>query len=402
MQSIEIENPFLNNKPTVSFRRSQGIEIADVFKEFKAWNFAHSKQESKVISSILNCRTHVLGGHKLQCNSCGVEEYSYNSCRNRHCPKCQYSAQQRWVEARKKELLPIPYFHVVFTVPHELNDLVWSHKKQGFDLLFKAVAETIKEVAATRLKAQVGFTAVLHTWSQTLGRHAHIHCIVPGGGLSFDRMKWISCKQNFFLPLKVLKRVFRGKFLDFMEKELLKIPSKEKRHQYKQALIAASQKEWVIYAKSPFAGPSQVLEYLGNYTHRIAISNSRLIKMENGTVTFKYKDRSDGNKTKEKTLTGQEFVGKFLSHVLPEKFIRIRHFGFLGSKRKEQNIKLARQLLNKKSGMEVIKEVENNGHLNNHMRDQGHCQICKVGEMREVLILKPHPILNRIKRRDSS
>ncbi len=307
------------------------LELSDIFRQFRPWLKPLAKNEAKVVADISNCRTSVLGGHHLKCNKCEHQEYSYNSCRNRHCPKCQFLTQAKWVDARKSELLPVEYFHMVFTIPHELNPIIWPNKKICFDILFRSMSETIKEVGERRLKARLGFTAVLHTWSQTLNKHAHIHAIVPGGGISLDGKTWIRAKPGYFLPIKVLSKVFRGKYLSYLEEYFgkLKFESTSElpsRLEFKKVLKAASNHEWVVYAKAPFAGPERVLEYLGNYTHRIAISNYRIVGIENGSVTFKYKDRSDGNQSKILKLPADEFIQRFLSHVLPNKFVRIRHF----------------------------------------------------------------------------
>lgn len=378
-------------------------ELSDILRKFQPWLKSLDKTKSKVVSDILNCRTSVLGGHRLQCDTCKHEEYSYNSCRNRHCPKCQFLAQAKWVEARKAELLPVEYFHVVFTVPHELNPIIWANKKICFDILFRAMSETLKEVAERRLKAKVGFTAVLHTWSQTLNEHAHIHAIVPGGGLSLDGNKWIKSKSGYFLPLKVLSKVFRGKYLSMLEASQDKL-NLEDTHRFKGQLVEASRKNWVVYAKAPFAGPAQVLEYLGNYTHRIAISNYRIESVDESHVTFRYKDRSDGNKSKLMRLPANEFIRRFLNHVLPEKFVRIRHFGFLGSRQKKKNIATARDCLNVESRVETIPSGEDYKQLLQRLVgvDVSKCPCCKLGKLIEVATIDPHPGLRRKPRRDTS
>ena len=394
--------------PQVTLALRPRLEVSDIFRQFKPWLKVISKIGAKVVSNIVNCRTSVLGGHKLQCDSCGHEKYSYNSCNNRHCPKCQFLAQVKWVEARKGELLPVAYFHLVFTVAHELNRLIWANKKICYNILFQAMSETLREVGESRLNAQVGFTAVLHTWSQTLCEHAHIHAIVPGGGISFDGKKWISTSQNYFLPRKILATVFRAKFLNLLEKSYDKLQFPDEigdlasPNQFKKLLIAAAKKDWVVYAKAPFAGPKQVLEYLGNYTHRIAISNSRIESITDTHVTFRYKDRTDGNKTKLLRLPGQEFVRRFLSHVLPDKFVRIRHFGFLGSRKKKKNLETARRLLNVKSCIEIIKGEDFNQLL---LRVTGvnvmACTCCPTGQLIAIETLLPHRELQNL-RRDTS
>lgn len=375
------------------------LELSDIFRQFRPWLKPLPKTEAKVVADIINCRTSVLGGHRLKCDSCAHEEFSYNSCRNRHCPKCQYLAQVKWVEARKAELLPTEYFHVVFTVPHELNRIIWANKKIGYDILFQAMSETLKEVGERRLKAKIGFTAVLHTWSQTLNEHAHIHAIVPGGGLSLDGTKWISAKRGYFLPLKILSTVFRGKYLELLERAYTRlkfdeIPDLANPAHFKDALIAASRKTWVVYAKAPFAGPARVLEYLGNYTHRIAISNYRIESMDGTHVSFRYKDRTDGNAEKLMRLPIGEFTRRYLSHVLPNKFVRIRHFGFLGSRTKVKNIEIARACLKVKSRVEIVKDEDYKQLLKRLIGvDVTVCPCCKVGKLIEVATLLPHPNL---------
>lgn len=389
-----------NHKTTLASQPR--LEVSDIFRTFRPWLKGLSKIEAKVVSDIVNCRTSVLGGHRLQCDHCGHEEFSYNSCRNRHCPKCQFLAQVRWVEARTRELLPVGYFHVVFTLPHELNRLIWANKKICFDILFKSMAETLKEVSERRLKARVGFTAVLHTWSQRLDQHAHIHAIVPGGGISLDGQKWIHARQNYLLPRKVLAKVFRGKYLDYLEKSFSKldfgddISDLAQPSAFKSLLIQAAKRDWVIYAKEPFAGPKQVLEYLGNYTHRIAISNYRIESIDDGHVTFRYKDRTDHNKTKLMKLTGQEFCRRFLSHVLPEKFVRIRHFGLLGSRQKNKNIETARRLLGSKTTTKTPPPEDFKQLLLRIVGcDKDKCPRCDHGKLVTVEIILSHPILRR-------
>ena len=311
----------------------------------------------------------------------------------------------KWVEARKAELLPVAYFHLVFTVVHELNRLIWTNKKLCYDILFQAMSETLREVSERRLKARVGFTAVLHTWSQTLCEHAHIHAIVPGGGISFDGTKWISSSQSYFLPKRILATVFRAKFLNLLEESYDKLQFNDEisdlasPRQFKKLLIEAAKKDWVVYAKAPFAGPAQVLEYLGNYTHRIAISNRRIEAIDDTHVTFRYKDRRDGNKSKLLKLPGQEFARRFLSHVLPNKFVRIRHFGFLASRSKKKNLETARKLLGVKASVEVIKEEDFKQLL---FRVTGvnvtACPCCPLGNLIAIETVIQHLMLQRSKR----
>jgi hypothetical protein len=324
------------------------LELADIFRRARDELPALTGDQHKAVRDIINCRTEVLGGHVYQCDHCGHRQEVHNSCRNRHCPKCQSLEQARWLQARQAELLPVEYFHVVFTVPDELKALFLVNAAACYKLLFAAVAETLKEVALNpdHLGAQIGFIAVLHTWTQTLLFHPHIHCIVPGGGLAPDGTRWVSAKPRFLLPVRVLSLVFRGKLLDKLEKAVhrddVRVPNKDATTLLQQA----ARKSWVVYSKPPFAGPDQVLRYLGRYTHRTAISNDRLVQMNNGRqVTFRYKDRADGNKTKLLTLDAVEFLRRFLLHVLPSGFVSIRYYGLLANGIKQQRIASCLQLL---------------------------------------------------------
>jgi Putative transposase/Transposase zinc-binding domain len=284
------------------------------------------------------CRTAQLGGHLDRCDGCGFERPAYNSCRNRHCPKCQSLAKARWLEKQTAELLPVGYYHLVFTLPHELNRLVLDHKKILLTLLFKAVSETLLEFGRSRLGGTLGIVSVLHTWDQTLKDHFHLHCLVPCGALSFDRSRWIPARKNFLFPVKALSRVFRGKFLAFLK------PSID-RGKIAPVDTLLRQKNWNVYAKKPFGSAHTVLDYLGRYTHRVALSNDRILKIENGKVTLSYRDRKDGDRKKIITLEAHEFIRRFLLHVLPDGFMRIRHFGFLANRSKKQALARCRQLL---------------------------------------------------------
>jgi hypothetical protein len=287
------------------------------------------------------CRTAEMGGHLKQCDTCGFEHPTYNSCRNRHCPKCQSLAKAKWLEKQTSELLPVGYFHLVFTLPHEFNRLILAHKKIVLALLFKAVSETLLEFGQTRLKGTLGIIAVLHTWDQTLKDHFHLHCLVPAGALSFDQSRWISTRKNFLFPFKALSRVFRGKFLALLQQACDKGKFPAANNETK----ASRRKNWVVYAKKPFGSPEKVLDYLGRYTHRVALSNNRILHVENGEVTLSYRDRKDGDRKKTITLEAQEFIRRFLLHVLPDGFMRIRHFGFLANRSKKQALAQCRTLL---------------------------------------------------------
>jgi len=309
----------------------------------------------KVLLAIARCRTAALGGHLDECTRCGHRAISYNSCRNRHCPKCQAGARERWLEKRRRELLPTPYVHVVFTLPRELAPLALQNKKVVYDLLFRTSAETLLEVARDpkHLGAEIGFFSVLHTWSQKLELHPHVHCVVPAGGLSADQTRWIKPHYDFFLPVGVLGAVFRGKFY-----EALKCAFHEGRLNFHGDLEFLAQpkifaawlrplfhKDWVVYAKRPFGGPEHVLRYLGRYTHRVAISNHRLISFADGEITFRWRDSAHRNEQKLLSLSLDEFLRRFLLHVLPKGFVRIRHFGFLANRRRATTLPLCFPLL---------------------------------------------------------
>lgn len=287
----------------------------------------------KAMNAIRNCRTSRLGGHLDKCPNCGYEHPSYNSCRNRHCPKCQTFVKERWIDAQKANLLDIGYFHVIFTIPQELNALIYRNQQACYNLLFHCAAETLQELACDKryLGAVIGLTAVLHTWGQNLCFHPHIHCIVPSGGLTVLG-KWQPSRKKFFLPVRVLSRKFRGKFLALLK---LQIPDLDQ-----SLLNLCYKKEWVVYCKPPFKDAACVVEYLGRYTHRVAISNNRILKIENGTVSFKWRDYRDGSRWKVMTLSADEFIRRFLMHVLPTGFMKIRHYGFLSSRGKQKKLRI--------------------------------------------------------------
>jgi len=312
-------------------------------------------QHQKVLLAITRCRTAALGGHRYQCSHCGHSVISYNSCRNRHCPKCQGNARHRWLEARQRELLPTSYVHVVFTLPRELAPLALQNKQVVYDLLFRTSAETLLEVARDprHLGAEIGFFSVLHTWDQRLQHHPHVHCVSPAGGLSPDHTHWIRSRTRFFLPIKVLSRVFRGKFVAALkracsERELhfygdLKRLSQPKI--FSAWLRQLFRHDWVVYCKPPFGGPEHALRYLGAYTHRVAISNHRLVSLADGQVTFRWRDSAHKNKKRLMTLSVEEFLRRFLLHLLPRGFVRIRNFGFLANRRRALLLPLCAHLL---------------------------------------------------------
>jgi len=342
------------------------LEVADVFRQHgPAWRAAQrghlSLGQLKVMSAIEQCRTATLGGHVLRCDGCGTDQLAYNSCRNRHCPKCQSSAAKRWLDARQADLLPVEYYHVVFTLPAPIADIAYQNKAAIYGLLFDVAAEVLQTIAADpkHLGARIAATLVLHTWGSALTHHPHVHGIVPGGGLSADGKRWVACRPGFFLSVRVLSRLFRRRFLE----ELLRLHQTRKlqffgehaalaeANAFRAWLVPLRQCEWVIYAKRPFAGPKAVLAYLSRYTHRVAISNSRLLAMDERGVTFRWKDYrvKDGAKGKTRhkamTLTTEEFMRRFLQHVLPGGFHRIRHYGLLANGNRKQALAAVRDLL---------------------------------------------------------
>ena len=335
-------------------------EVADVIRRtgskfLERYRPSLTWAQFKVLTAIVRCRTAALGGHRDQCLRCGYQAISYNSCRNLHCPKCQTSTREKWLRQREQELLPVGYYHLVFSVPHELVPLVWQNKKVLFTLLFEAVAATLLEVAADpkHLGAEIGFLSLLHTWGQTLQPHPHVHCVVPGGGLSPDHQRWISSRTHFFLPVKVLSRVFRGKFVAGLRRaakdgqlvfhgECLPWADPQAFGAFLRTLF---HDDWVVYAKPPFGGPEHVLEYLARYTHRVAISNHRIVAITDSHVTFRWKDYAHHSRQRTMTLTGEEFLRRFVQHVLPKGFPRIRYFGWLANRKHKNLFPLCRLLL---------------------------------------------------------
>ena len=305
--------------------------------------------------AIETCRTAALGGHRETCDTCGAERLAYNSCRNRHCPKCQTLAKERWLAARRAELLPVEYFHVVFTLPHTLNALAQGNPRVLYTLLFRAVAATLTTFGRDprHLGGDLGGTAILHTWGQNLSQHLHLHCVVPGGALSQDGVRWIAAPPGFLFPVRALAQVFRGKYLDGLRRAFttgtLRFASSlaplADPATFAAWLAGLRQHDWVVYAKRPFGGPTQVLDYLGRYTHRVAISNERLVRHTDGVVDFRWKDYADGARTKIMTLAAEEFIRRFLLHVVPDGFVRIRHFGFLANRARGAKLAQCRALL---------------------------------------------------------
>jgi len=336
------------------------LEVADVFRRHgdafrQAYAGRLGRVERRVMGAITACRTAVLGGHVEQCDACGTTRIAYNSCRNRHCPKCQGPARAEWQADRQAELLPVPYFHVVFTLPAPAAEIAFQNKAIVYAILFRSAAETLTTIAADpkHLGARIGVTAVLHTWGQNLHHHPHVHCVVPGGGPSLDRTRWVACRPGFFLPVRVLSRLFRRLFLrglrDAYDAGTLgffgDLAGLADPVVFAKRLDQLRQTEWVVYAKPPFGGPKHVLGYLSRYTHRVAIANSRLISLADGKVSFSWKDYRHNGKSKVMTLHAEEFIRRFLLHSLPDGFHRIRHYGFLANGARSDNLDLCRQLL---------------------------------------------------------
>ncbi|HET7886311.1 MAG TPA: IS91 family transposase [Bradyrhizobium sp.] len=333
------------------------LEMADIFRHHgEAYRQAHAghlgRVERHIMTAIETCRTARLGGHVERCTDCGLVRIAYNSCRNRHCPKCQGSARAAWLAERQAELLPVPYFHVVFTLPASAAEIAFQNKAAVYAILFKAAAEALTTIAADprHLGAEIGFIGVLHTWGQNLQHHPHVHCLVPGGGLSLDDTRWASCRPGFFLPVRVLSRLFGRLFLDklgaaFEAGKLGFFGALADPAVFVRRLAALRRIEWVVYAKRPFAGPKAVLAYLGRYTHRVAIANSRLIALVGDQVSFRWRDYRHHNKKKVMTLAADEFIRRFLLHALPDGFHRIRHYGFLANRGRAEKLAQCRALL---------------------------------------------------------
>jgi len=336
------------------------LEISHIFRAFgAAYRDAHAHEmplrHLRAMRAIEICRTAELGGHVDECDYCGALRISYNSCRNRHCPKCQCLDKERWLEAQKRDVLPTQYFHVVFTLPQDVRPIALRNQRVIYTILFKAVSETLKELAKdpTHLGAEIGFIALLHTWSQTLIDHPHIHCIVTGGGLSLNGTRWISCKKKFFIPVKILSRLFRGKFLayfkDSCDSGKLLFPGKiahlKEKPAFEAMLTDLYRHEWVVYCKPPFKNAETVIDYLGRYTHRVALSNDRLVKFKGDQVTIRYRDSDDSDKIKCMTLDAFEFIRRFLLHILPDQFMKIRHYGILSNRNRNTKLPKCKEIL---------------------------------------------------------
>ena len=353
-------------------------ELSDIFRSHgESYRRTHPLPAShrKVMRAVEVCRTKELGGHLKKCDTCGFEHPTYNSCLDRHCPKCQSLAKAKWLKKQNSELLPTGYFHLVFTLTHELNRLVLAHKRVLLNILFQAVSETLLEFGRTHLRGELGFIAVLHTWDQLLKDHFHLHCLIPAGALSFDQSRWIAARKDFLFRVEPLSRRFRKKFLKLLQKAIDqgKLPS---------PAPWLSNQDWVVYAKKPFSSPDKVLDYLGRYTHRVAISNHRILSVEHGQVSFTYRDRKDKDRLKTKTLDAQEFIRRFLLHVLPDGFMRVRHFGFLANRAKKRALPQCRKLLGLNPALpEIPKRSAQDLLLELTGIDLSRCPNCKQGTM---------------------
>lgn len=385
-------------------RDKTAVEVSHIFHRYGPdYRKAHPMPTNRLraMRAIESCRTADQGGHVDECGHCGTKIVSYNSCRNRHCPKCQFLKKERWIEDRGKDLLPIPYFHVVFTIPDLLNPLVLRNQEVLYGALFKAVSETLTELSQDpkRLGAEIGFISILHTWGQNLMDHPHIHNVVTGGGLAVNGKNWKACKGGFFLPVKVMSKLFRGKFLASL-KELraenkLVYPGTVSHLAQPAAwgalIVDLYKKKWVVYSKPPFDGTKGVLEYLGRYTHRIAISNRRIVKMEGDRISFRWRDYADNNKTKVMTVDASEFIRRFLLHVLPDRFVKIRHYGLLGNRCRKKKLDRCRELLSCVGHDEAGQKTETWQDVLLRLTgiDVEKCPACGERTMRTVEIIRP-------------
>src|ERR1700746_710421 len=393
------------------------LEVADVFRRYgEAYRHEHgaslSMAQRRVMTAIEVCRTAVLGGHLEQCDHCGYQRNAYNSCCDRHCPKCQSFARFKWLEDRQAGLLNTQYFHVVFTLPQQIATIAYQNKRELYGILFRATAQTLLTIAADpkHLGAEIGFFAVLHTWGQNLLHHPHLHCVVTGGGLSPDGTQWIFCRDGFFLPVGVLSRLFRRLFLEYLLKAFdagklqffSSLESLRDRSRFLDYLTLVRETEWVVYAKRPFARPEQVLDYVGRYTHRVAISNNRLLDIAEAKVTFRYKDYRHHAQQKTMTLQAEEFIRRFLLHVLPEGFQRIRYYGFLANRYREQKLARCRDLLGMRAPEPAASEASKD-YSERYEELTGsslwQCPVCHQGRMLVIQILprSPHRHLTPIK-----
>jgi hypothetical protein len=386
-------------------RHGVAVELADIFRTHGVeYRRTHTlaRAQRRAMHAIETCRTAALGGHRERCDTCGAERLAYNSCRNRHCPKCQTLAKERWLDARRADLLPIPYFHVVFTLPHALNALAQGNPRRLYALLFQTVAATLATFGrdSRHLGGDLGVTAILHTWGQNLSQHLHVHCVVTGGALARDGSRWIPAPPGFLFPVRALATVFRGKYLAALRHAFA---AGQLRFAGSTAPLAAPaaftawlaelrRQAWVVYAKPSFAGPSQVLDYLGRYTHRVALSNERLVRLADGVVHFRWKDYADGDRVKVMALEAAEFIRRFLLHVVPDRFVRIRHFGLLANRTRTAKLARCRQLLAALPAT-PLGPPEPVAALMLRLTgiDIERCPVCRQGRLLVVALLPPTP-----------
>jgi hypothetical protein len=388
----------------VGAARARRVELADIVRAHgAAYQHAHPlcRAQRRALRAIATCRTAALGGHRAVCTACGAERITYNSCRNRHCPKCQRVATERWLGARHREVLPIPYFHVVFTLPHTLNPLAQSHPRLIYRLLFQAAASTLTRFGRDprHLGGAIGGTAVLHTWGQTLTQHVHVHCVVTGGALALDGTRWIPARPTFLFPVRALAKVFRGRYLAGLRRAfdrgdlhltggLATLAEPAALAAWLDALRAQA---WVVYCKPPFAGPEHVLAYLGRYTHRVALSNDRLVALADGRVRFRWRDYADGDSVKLMELDSDEFLRRFLLHVVPDGFVRIRHFGLLANRRRAAALAQCRVLLTQPPPPVERPESVRDLMLRITGLDIERCPVCQHGVLQQIELLVPAP-----------
>ena len=380
---------------TVSSQRPTLAAVVRTHQERFCGQVATSAAQRRVLSDITACRTQALGGHVFECDQCGHRKVAYNPCGNRHCPQCQADARAEWLDKRLLDLLPVVYFHVVFTLPHQLGPLALQNPRMVYGILFRAAAQTLLEIGESRLGARFGFLAVLHTWGQTLQAHPHLHCVVPGGGIALDGSRWVRCKgQRFFLPVRVLRHVFRGKVLDLLRQAFLKgelsfhgrLKSLAQERNFRRLLASTKRKPWMVHPKPPFGGPEVALKYLARYTHRVAISDRRLLSCDDGSVRFSYKDYAQGGQQREMTLDALEFLRRFLQHVLPKGFVRIRYYGFLANCHRREQLARARELL----AVTIAQPASETASADS--TPQHRCPLCRQGRMLLVETVQPlHP-----------
>ena len=374
------------------------IEIADIFKDkFGAFLLRNNlpSDKIKVINAIINCRTIAYGFHADKCDECGEIRVSYNSCTNRHCPKCQSLASKRWLEKRIDELLPVQYFHVVFTIPDDLNQIMLTNQKKMYQIFFEAMSQTLLDLSEDKYKAKTGIISILHTWGQNISYHPHIHCIIPGGGLTEDKLNWNHSKKKFLISIKILSAVFKGKFMELFKKsckkeeiiftgESIRLNNK---YNFKRLINELYNKNWIVFAKKPFGSPKQVLKYLGRYTHKVAISNNRILKYENGEVSFRWKDYKDDGKSKIMTLKAEEFIRRFLLHILPNGFFKIRYYGIFSNRIRKKMTDICRKILNFTN--KKISEIKVEWEEILGERRKNICPCCGNGKMEMISIYHP-------------